>query len=69
MAYARFTRDCDVYVYADVCGGYVCERSKKHVPAFRCVTAAEMVGHLVEHRAKGDRVPDAALVALRCESP
>ncbi len=32
---------------------------------FRCETALEMIGHLIGfHRARGDRVPDAAIARL-----
>lgn len=68
MAYARYARDSDVYVYADTRGGFTCERCPGIGSAFRCATAAEMVTHLlIEHRAKGQRVPDDAIDALRNE--
>ena len=69
MAYARFARDCDVYVYEDSRGGYTCERCPRVGESFHCATAAEMATHLVdEHRAKGHRVPDEAIDALRAEA-
>ena len=66
MAYARFAHDCDVYVYADTRGGYTCERCPRIGETFRCVSAREMVTHLLtEHRAKGHRVPDETLEELK----
>ncbi|MCU0687471.1 MAG: hypothetical protein MUF34_35380 [Polyangiaceae bacterium] len=65
MAYARFARDSDVYVYEDVRGGFTCERCPKIGSQFRCATAHEMAEHLVGHRARGDRVPAAAIEELR----
>ena len=68
MAFSRYGRDSDVYVYADTRGGYTCERCPKVGESFRCATATEMVNHLVsEHRAKGHRVPEDALEELRAE--
>lgn len=65
MAFARFTRDSDVYVYEDTRGGFTCERCPGVGAQFRCATAAEMLAHLLhEHRAKGQRVPDEAIEEL-----
>jgi hypothetical protein len=65
MAYARFSGVSDVYVYADVRGGFTCERCPRVGSQFCCTSAAEMVAHLLtEHRAKGQRVPQDALDAL-----
>jgi len=65
MAFARFGRDSDVYVYADTDGGYTCERCPKAGESYHCRTAQEMVTHLTElHRGRGDRVPDDAIAAL-----
>ncbi|WP_146646598.1 hypothetical protein [Labilithrix luteola] len=65
MAFARFTRDSDVYVYADTRGGFTCERCPGVGAEFRRATAAEMLTHLLyEHRAKGQRVPDEATEEL-----
>jgi transcriptional regulator of met regulon len=64
MAYARFGHDSDVYAYRDTRGGFTCERCPRVGEAFRCGTAAEMLDHLLAHRAKGDRVPDDALDEL-----
>ncbi|RYZ40014.1 MAG: hypothetical protein EOO71_17690 [Myxococcaceae bacterium] len=67
MAYARFSRDSDVYVYEDIRGGFVCERCPGVGQEFRCATAAEMATHLRQHQAKGDLVPDDAIVELESE--
>jgi hypothetical protein len=67
MAYARFARDSDVYVYADTRGGFTCVRCPKIGEEFRCATAAEMVTHLLMHRARGQRVPEDAITELRDE--
>ena len=64
MAYARFARDSDVYVYADAHGGFTCQRCPGAGHEFRCSTATEMVSHLELHRAKGHRVPQDELDAL-----
>ena len=68
MAYARFSADSDVYVYADVRGGYVCERCPDVGSTFTCGTALELVAHLKEHVARGERVPDEAFEELGRES-
>jgi hypothetical protein len=65
MAFAQFGRDSDVYVYEDTRGGFTCERCPTIGEQHRCQTAAEMVTHLLEHRAEGDRVPEDALDELR----
>ena len=57
MAYARFGRDSDVYVYADTAGGYTCERCPEVGQAFHCPSAAEMVPLVLAHLAKGLLVP------------
>jgi hypothetical protein len=67
MAFARFGRDSDVYVYEDARGGFTCERCPRIGETFRCATAPEMVTHLLKHRAKGDRVPDDAIKELEHE--
>ena len=68
MAFARFTADSDVYVYEDSRGGFTCERCPGIGHSFRCETVGEMVLHLLEHRSRGDRVPDEALQESRAES-
>lgn len=75
MSYARLAPDSDVYVYEDVRGGYTCENCPRtrwapdsDNPQFRCTTAGEMVDHLMEHRARGERVPDDAIEVLRAET-
>lgn len=67
MAYARFAYDSDVYVYASTDGGFTCENCPTAGSSFRCETALEMATHLLEHRAKGHRVPEDAIAELRAE--
>ena len=67
MAFARFGLNSNVYVYEDVRGGFTCERCPTAGQQYRCQTAAEMVTHLLEHRAKGHRVPDSAIEELQAE--
>jgi len=68
MAFARFGRDSDVYVYEDTDGGFVCERCPAVGQEYRCQKAAEMVTHLLEHRNRGQRVPEDAMEELRSEA-
>ena len=68
MAFARFGRDSDVYVYEDISGGFACERCPAVGQQFRCETAAEMVAHLFQHRVRGQKVPDDAIEQLKAES-
>jgi hypothetical protein len=66
MAFARFDRNSDVYVYADTRGGYTCERCPDVGHQYRCSSSTEMVAHLRSyHRAKGHRVPDEAIEELQ----
>jgi hypothetical protein len=64
MAYARFSRNSDVYVYQDTRGGYTCECTPTGTPVFNCATASAMVAHLRDHRARGHQVPDEAIEEL-----
>ena len=68
MAFARFGRDSDVYVYEDSRGGFTCERCPVVGQQFGCPTAAQMVAHLLEHRKTGDRVPEEAIDELKNDS-
>jgi hypothetical protein len=64
MAYCRFGRDSDVYVF-DVEGGVECCRCRLQEGRwFRAKTHPEMIEHLQAHRAAGHRVPDEALQEL-----
>ena len=69
MSYARFGPDSDVYVFADIDGGYRCCfcAFSRSGPSFRCDTAAEMIEHLREHRAAGHTVPEDAIEELQGE--
>jgi hypothetical protein len=65
MAFARFGRDSDVYVYADARGGFTCERCPRIGENYHCGTSQEMITHLIQfHRGRGDRVPEQALTSL-----
>jgi hypothetical protein len=65
MSYCRFGRDSDVYVY-EVEGGVECCRCGLNEGRwFRARDAAEMMEHLLAHRAAGHRVPEEALEELR----
>ena len=60
MAYARFSRKSDVYVYASK-NGWICAS---------CDTFSDLSGlkkHLLKHRKRGDRVPQDALDAINAE--
>jgi hypothetical protein len=66
VAFARFGRHSDVYVYEDVRGGFTCERCPTIGSSFNAKDAGEMATHLVTfHRARGDRVPDEAIAELQ----
>jgi hypothetical protein len=68
MAYARWDGTSDVYVYEDVKGGFTCQCPPRGQPEVNCPTARDMIEHLLAHRAKGDRVPESALEALRIDA-
>jgi hypothetical protein len=65
MSFARFGPNSDVYVYEDTNGGFTCERCPGRGQQHHCETAAEMLAHLLAHRAKGDRVPDDAIAEIQ----
>ena len=72
MSYCRFGEGSDVYLFYSTDDEYECcgclLKSKEGDPfgdSFNCVTASEMLAHLVEHREKGHEVPEEALVRLR----
>ena len=63
MSYARFSEDCDVYVFAD-----------PDAHSLRCLGCAAdlrstdaMVEHLRDHIARGDAVPEAVIPALEAD--
>lgn len=66
MAYARFSRHSDVYVYLDVRGHLRCERCT--LEGAEVTTTAGMLAHLERHRARGDRVPDECLNELEADA-
>lgn len=69
MSYCRFAWDgSDVYVFGsgddeyECCGCSLKGHLKGH---FTCKTAKEMINHLLEHRKKGDCVPQYAIDRLK----
>jgi len=61
MAYARFGKDSDVYVYESAHGGWVCER---------CGNFSDLMAlkkHLLEHKERGDKVPQRAIDEIQSE--
>ncbi len=68
MAYARFSRDSDVYVYEDGRGYLCCMRCQfSETHETRTKSRREMIEHLERHRRAGEKVPDDALEELRVE--
>ena len=65
MAYCRFSTDSDVYLYPNV-GGYYecCACSLNDAKAVAIKTLYEVMQHLNEHVAKGDKVPKSAFERL-----
>ena len=74
MSYARFGRDSDVYVFGTTAdpGTYQCldcmlGPETEAAPQVDVDTAAEMIEHLLAHRAAGHKVAESALEELRAE--
>jgi hypothetical protein len=72
MAYCRFTRHSDVYVYEDVLGGLTCcgctlRGVDRLGQDFNCPTRGGMIAHLEEHRAAGHKVEEDTCQDLRVE--
>jgi hypothetical protein len=64
MAYARFGKDSDVYIYASSEGGYACDRCSlpgAEVSQRLLRSSAEAIEHLLAHRSAGQKVPDRAI--------
>ena len=61
MAFARFDRNSDVYVYLDLSGLYTCNH---RIGLFQCATPWAMQGNLRQHRTLGELVPEEALDQL-----
>jgi hypothetical protein len=67
MAYARFSRDSDVYVY-EAEGGLVCMGCGLGSGIeTRTLTRSEMIRHLEAHLGAGHNVPMDAIQRLRTE--
>lgn len=65
MSYARLGPDSDVYVY-DSGDGLFCQWCQR-VDGEHSYSRAEMLEHLEQHVAAGDKVPAEALARLRFE--
>jgi hypothetical protein len=65
MSYCRIGGDSDVYVIDHVDGGTACYCGRDE--ADRLMTKPEMLGHLLAHRDRGDKVPQRALDRLTAE--
>lgn len=63
MSYARWSKESDVYVYADVAG---------HLRCCGCnlgfLTTREMIDHLGAHRAAGQMVPESCIIGLLADA-
>ena len=68
MAYARFSRHSDVYVYEDEHGFLCCMRCQfSESRETRTKSRSEMIKHLEAHRDADEKVPGDALEKLRAE--
>ncbi len=67
MSYCRFARDSDVYVFESELGIECCRCRLLGGRWFRVQGPAEIIAHLLEHRAAGHKVPESALDELREE--
>ena len=69
MSYARFGRDSDVYVFLHVNGFFECCGCVFGGEAGRYLTStADVIKHLEQHKAKGHKVPDDAILDLQKEA-
>ena len=66
MSYARFSAESDVYVFLHVGGALCCCGCFNGEGYFD--TTAEMVAHLREHEARGDRVPACTIKRLEADA-
>lgn len=62
LNYCRWSDDSDVYVYADVSGGFTCCGCTSNIP-----TRSGLIAHLHQHRDRGNRVPDKVFRRLHRE--
>ena len=68
MSFARMgCEGSDVYVYEYCSGGIACQWCQLYGTkgTWFAKDAEEMIGHLEDHRAEGDTVPDSAFEQLR----
>lgn len=66
MAYARGSSDSDVYIFHHAGGWLECYQCPmlKDRKCFKAYSRQGMIGHIEEHLAKGDKVPDWAIKRL-----
>jgi hypothetical protein len=63
VSYARLGGDSDVYLYRE--GDQLCCQFCSVSPSgFHAADPAEMLKHMMEHRARGEKVPDHAITRL-----
>lgn len=65
MAYCRMGEDSDVYLVRDGSGSLICFHNREK--SFDCVMEEDMIEHLLDHKARGDAVPDRAIRRLEDE--
>lgn len=63
MSYCRFGADSDIYLIAHVNGGWVCYCDKM----VSLDSPEDVEAHLLNHRRRGDKVPEYALARIRSE--
>lgn len=70
MAYARFGRDSDVYVFLSTQGGLECCRCDLlgESASYIAKTTPEMLTHHEQHRARGHRVPEDCIADLEADA-
>lgn len=70
MAYARFGRDSDVYVFLSTQGGLECCRCDllRESESYIAKSTSEMLTHLEQHRSQGHRVPEDCVTDLKADA-
>lgn len=79
MSYCRFNGENDAYIYAtndgfDCCGCSLAPVTQEQIDTFdapfaRFTTARQILDHIAEHRAAGDRIKQSADERIRAEYP
>lgn len=67
MSYARMGPDSDVYVFKCVGGGWECCNCNIGRWRFTAAKPSDMIEHLKEHFAQGDKVPDYCFEGLQMD--